>query len=70
MCRKDTETLSYTSGLPLCFFFGSAKTEWAAEKRQLKEKQKCLEEAEEKAKEELLRAMVNSSQVSLFRLVG
>lgn len=56
--------------LSLSLFLCSAKIEWVAEKRQLKEKQKCLEEAEEKAKEELLRAMVNSSQVLFLRLIG
>lgn len=45
------------------FVFGRATTEWVAEKRELKEKHKRLEEAEEKVKEELLRVMVNSSQV-------
>lgn len=42
--------------------FCSAKTEWAGEKRELKRKHQQLEEAEAKIKEELLGAMVNSSQ--------
>lgn len=42
---------------------GRAKTEWTAEKRRLKEQTTMLEEAEQKAKDDLLRAMANSSQV-------
>lgn len=40
-----------------------AKTEWATERRRLKEQATLFEEAEQKVKDELLRAMVNSSQV-------
>lgn len=43
--------------------FHSAKTEWTAERRRLKEERALFEEAEQKAKDELLRAMANSSQV-------
>lgn len=53
---------SLVSFAELCF--RSAKTEWTAERRRLKEESARLEEAEQKAKDELLRAMANSSQVS------
>ncbi|CAM9178368.1 unnamed protein product [Scytosiphon promiscuus] len=42
----------------------SARTEWAAERRRLKEQTTVLEEEKQKAKDDLLRAMANSSQAT------
>lgn len=74
--RQDTDYLQ-TWPLPLKYIYtacqvfvlsssASARTEWAAERRRLKEQTAQLEEAEQKAKDSLLRAMANSSQVYSF----
>lgn len=61
VCEKNERTPSSSS----MFFLHtcSARTEWVAQRRRLKEQTTALEEAEQKAKDDLLRAMSNSSQV-------